>query len=604
MSNTPSSPSPDTPTASAPWYQSMTRYHWFVFIVCSLGWGLDCFDQQIFNVMRNASLGSLMGKAETAPEVLAMGTYATSLMLLGWAVGGILFGVMGDKYGRAKTMIITILVYATFTGLCGVAVSWWDFLIYRFLTGMGVGGQFAAGVTLLAESMPDKARPKTLGLLQIVAAACNLLAASLAMTFGILQEHTGLFAGMEVWRILFLIGFLPALLAFFVMRKLEEPEAWKAAIAAGGVKKAGSISDLFKDRRWRYNVIIGMLLSTCGVIGLWGIGFFSVDLIRTAFRNVRNQEVRARGDVEKMDFEFTRMLAHSPKEFLPIALKKGISPQSLIGMNLKSNDPGAVFQLFNEKYQAELKRLTELTKKEKSSQSVDFQSVLSVLDGLNAEAVLKALDAPSKDGYRKAQTVEEKERRTTILDKSPLSTDKAEFEKLADSIADRAKKINGSVNKWGGIAAMLFNLGAIFGTWGITVVAEMFGRRIAFTLFFAASFVMTIVVFMTLRTPVQVFWMQPVLGFCVLSIFGGYAIYFPELFPTRLRSTAVSFCYNIGRFIAATGPAGLGILTHYVFYDAAEPLRYAGATMAVTFIFGIIITWFGPETKGKPLPEE
>ncbi|MGL6194245.1 MAG: MFS transporter, partial [Thermoguttaceae bacterium] len=101
----------------------------------------------------------------------------------------------------------------------------------------------------------------------------------------------------------------------------------------------------------------------------------------------------------------------------------------------------------------------------------------------------------------------------------------------------------------------------------------------------------------------QVLWMQPMLGFCTLSLFGGYAIYFPELFPTRLRSTAISFCYNIGRFAAATGPLGLGLLTSYVFFYTDEPIRYAGAAMSVTFIFGIIITWFGPETKGKPLPE-
>ncbi len=560
---------------STPWYKEMSRYHWFVFIVCSLGWGLDCFDQQIFNVMRNASLGSLMHLPQTDPQVLAMGTYATSLMLLGWAVGGILFGVMGDKYGRAKTMIITIFVYAIFTGLCGVATSWWDFLIYRFLTGMGVGGQFAAGVTLLAESMPDKARPKTLGLLQIVAAACNLCAASLAMAFGLLEQNTDLFASMPVWRVLFLIGFLPAILAFVVMRKLEEPEAWKAAIAAGGVKKAGSISDLFRDPRWRYNVIVGMLLSTCGVIGLWGIGFFSVDLIRTTFRNSQNQEVRKSGDVEKMDFEFTRMLLHSPKEFLPIAQEKGISPQSLIGNDSKANDPGAIYQIIAGKKDS--------------------------LGDLNAETVLANLKDSPKNNDKIAT---QRQRWKEIIEVAPLSTDKAEFEKLTIDIAARAKKINGSVTFWGGIAAMLFNLGAIFGTWGITLVAERFGRRIAFTIFFAASFVMTVIVFLTLRTPAQVFWMQPVLGFCVLSIFGGYAIYFPELFPTRLRSTAVSFCYNIGRFIAATGPAGLGILTHYVFFDKEEPLRYAGATMAITFIFGIIITWFGPETKGKPLPEE
>lgn len=559
--NTDNGSLPNANEGKTPWYKLMNRYHWFVFIVCSLGWGLDCFDQQVFNLMRNPALADLMHLDAIHPDVTKFGGYATSIMLLGWGFGGILFGVMGDKFGRARTMIVTILFYAIFTGLCGLATSWWDFFLYRFLCGMGVGGQFAAGVTLLSETMPDKARPKTLGLLQVVAAACNLTAASLAMLCGFLEQNTNIFHDFPVWRALFLLGFAPALLAFVVMRKLEEPEAWKAAIASGGVKKAGSIPDLFRDSRWRYNVIIGMLLASCGVIGLWGIGFFSVDLTRTAFRNAKNREARERGDVEKLDFEFVRMLASNPKEFLPIAKEKKLTPQSFIGNEPKINDPGAIYQKFIEN------------------------------DDLNAETVLTAL------------TDEQRQRCKEILDQAPQKTDQAAFEAVASEIAARAKGIGGYVTLWGGITSLLFNLGAVIGTWGITLVAERWGRRIAFTLFFAASFFMTLVVFLTMDRPIEVLIMQPILGFCVLSIFGGYAIYFPELFPTRLRSTAVSFCYNIGRFVAATGPAGLGILTAYVFHNADEPIRYAGAAMSVTFIFGIIITWLGPETKGKPLPE-
>jgi hypothetical protein len=329
---------------SAPWYKNMNRYHWFVFIVCCLGWGLDTFDQQIFNVMRIKSLSSLMEVSPTDPVVAKMGGYATSLMLIGWAVGGILFGIMGDKYGRAKTVILTILVYAIFTGMSGLATSWWDFFIYRFLCGMGVGGQFAAAVTLLSETMPSEARTKTIGILAIVATACNMCAASLATFCSYLEMHTTLFNSFPVWRTLFCVGFAPALLAFAVVRHLKEPQAWKDAIASGGVKKAGSVPDLFKHPRWRYNVVIGMFLATCGVIGLWGLTFFSPDLTQTAFRNAENQEARERGDIEKMDFELVRMLAANPKEFLPIARDKKLTPQSFIGSIPKTNDAGMIYQ--------------------------------------------------------------------------------------------------------------------------------------------------------------------------------------------------------------------------------------------------------------------
>jgi MFS family permease len=499
-------------------------------------------------------------------------------MLIGWATGGIFFGIMGDKFGRAKVMILTILVYAVFTGLCGVATSWWDFLLYRFLTGMGVGGQFAAGVTLLAETMPDKARAKSLGTLQIVAAFCNLSAAALNMLLTLIDQQFNVFtaSGIPIWRFLFFVGFTPALLAIVVMRRLEEPKKWKQALAEEGTQKAGSIRELFGNPRWRYNVIIGMLLATCGVIGLWGIGFFSVDLTRTAFRNAQNQAVRDKGDVEKIDWELIRMLASSPVELLPIAKKK-ISIQSFIDVHPKTNDPGAIFLAILENRDS--------------------------LAGLDKEKILATLDYASADGKRVEQTPEERSRREAILTVAPAKTDPETFTALTDHVSKRAAEIRNYVGFWAGFTSLLFNLGAMFGTLAITLIAERFGRRPAFTIFFAASLVMTCVVFLWMDTPLEVLWMTPMLGFCALSLFGGYAIYFPELFPTHLRSTAVSFCYNIGRFIAATGPMGLGLLTSYVFYNAPEPIRYAGVAMSVTFIFGIIITWLGPETKGKPLPE-
>ena len=83
----------------------------------------------------------------------------------------------------------------------------------------------------------------------------------------------------------------------------------------------------------------------------------------------------------------------------------------------------------------------------------------------------------------------------------------------------------------------------------------------------------------------------------------GYAIYFPELFPTRLRSTGTSFCYNVGWFVAAAGPSALGLLTSRVYADYDEPMRYAGVTMCGVFVIGLVTLPFAPETKGKPLPE-
>jgi MFS family permease len=103
----------------------------------------------------------------------------------------------------------------------------------------------------------------------------------------------------------------------------------------------------------------------------------------------------------------------------------------------------------------------------------------------------------------------------------------------------------------------------------------------------------------------QLYWMAPLMGFAQLSVFGGYAIYFPELFPTRMRSTGTSFCYNAARFLGAGGPFVTGWLSGviYVNHGPVDRFRFAGVTMCVCFFVGLIALWFAPETKDQPLPE-
>src|SRR5204863_428701 len=101
--------------------------------------------------------------------------------LIGWATGGIAFGILGDRIGRAKTMLMTILLYSLFTGMSAFSIGFWDFALWRFLTGLGVGGEFAVGVALVAEVMPNRARPYALGLLQALSAVGNVTAAAVSI---------------------------------------------------------------------------------------------------------------------------------------------------------------------------------------------------------------------------------------------------------------------------------------------------------------------------------------------------------------------------------------------------------------------------------------
>src|SRR5438552_15279821 len=262
-------------SADSPWWRGLTGYHWFVFVVAALGWLFDTMDQQLFNLARMPAVTELLGVQPGDPSVQKFGGIATMVFMIGWATGGIIFGVLGDRIGRAKTMLLTILVYSAFTGLSSLAFDVWRFSVYRFLTGLGVGGEFAVGIALVAEVMPDRARPHALGLLQALSAVGNMMAAVIVIIMGQLKS-----AGIigTAWRWMFVIGVVPALLAVVAMRRLKEPERWKAAAAREVSTRLGSFKELFGDPRLRRNAIVGLLLATSGVIGLWGIGFYVFEL--------------------------------------------------------------------------------------------------------------------------------------------------------------------------------------------------------------------------------------------------------------------------------------------------------------------------------------
>jgi MFS family permease len=165
------------------------------------------------------------------------------------------------------------------------------------------------------------------------------------------------------------------------------------------------------------------------------------------------------------------------------------------------------------------------------------------------------------------------------------------------------QQVGGRVAWWKGIAAIMMNIGAAFGMYAFAIATQRVGRKPTFAVCFVAALGSTSAVYYFLTDFHQIFWLMPIMGFCVMSLFAGYAVYFPELFPTHLRSTGTSFCYNVGRFAAAVGPFLLGYLTKNVYAHTEEPLRWAGLTMCGIFLLGLCVLPFAPETKDRPLPE-
>jgi MFS family permease len=237
-----------------------------VLVVAWLGWIFDSMDSTIYSLVLNPALKELLGPAGTPEAVGWYGGIIFAIFLVGWALGGIAFGVMADRFGRARTLVVTILIYALFTGMAGLAHSWWELALYRFLTALGIGGEWAAGAALVAEVWPERLRVRGAGLLQSAWGAGYFLAAGLYLLMS-----------AQNWRMMFFVGLLPAVVAMLVRLKVKEPERWRAEAAAGAARPR--LAELFTPAR-RRDTLVGSALAFVAVFGLWGATNWTPSLIR------------------------------------------------------------------------------------------------------------------------------------------------------------------------------------------------------------------------------------------------------------------------------------------------------------------------------------
>jgi MFS family permease len=430
------------------WYEGVTAYQWWVLALASLGWVFDVFEGQIFVASMNEAMPALLPANTSAGDRAFFNNITLAAFLLGGALGGVLFGVLADRFGRKRMMSYTILLYSLFTCLSAFSQQWWHLASFRFLVALGVGGEWAVASALVAEVFPQRARAWS----QSIFHASSVLGTFLAVAAGTwivgnrdLEWSFHLF-GQPVelagWRLGFVVGALPALLIIAVRWGLREPERWAQSRHAG----AGNVAALFAPGL-RARTLVGVGLATVGLATFWGAHIYGKDALRQAW---------ARAAVEADAAELKRA--------------------EMLGMLL-----------------------------------------------------------------------------TTV---------------------------------GGGLGLVCFG-----------PLAERLGRRGAFLFFQAGGLAAALVLFQALTTPVAVQVFLPVFGFLTLGMHAGFAVYFPELYPTTLRGTGTGLCFNAGRVLAAP----ILFLGGWLQRDADLSLARIASLVALLFVPGMLLLLAAPETRGQEL---
>ncbi len=236
--------------------------------VAWLGWVFDAMDATIYAIVLHPALHDLLHSGAGPPTTEQIGWYGGvifSIFLIGWAIGGITFGILADRFGRTKVLIATIIIYAVFTGAAALAETWWHLALSRFLTALGIGGEWAAGAAIVAETWPEEKRAKAAGILQSAWAVGFFLAATMNLT---LKDTYG-------WRGLFVIGIVPAFVALFVRWWVKEPDRWTHAHE----QQAIPLTAIFHGEL-RRSTLVGSALAFVAVFGLWGSTNWAPTLIR------------------------------------------------------------------------------------------------------------------------------------------------------------------------------------------------------------------------------------------------------------------------------------------------------------------------------------
>lgn len=265
-------------TSGTSWSTGLTRRHWRILWGSYLGWIFDGYEAFALVVALPAALHTLL-PADRLRDAPIYGGIAIGTTLLGWGIGGLGGGILADYFGRKRMLMISVLSYACLTGLTALSTSVAMLSLMRFVTGLAIGAEWSTGIALVAESWPDRARPKGLGFLQSGFGAGIFLA---ALVWFILAHFAPL--GPQTWRLMFAAGALPALCVAYLMRALDESGQWMEALRekrwgateqdhlpqANGARPF-TLAVLFRLPEARRRVWLNFVMSFACTTGWWAV---------------------------------------------------------------------------------------------------------------------------------------------------------------------------------------------------------------------------------------------------------------------------------------------------------------------------------------------
>jgi len=224
-------------------------------LAASLGWMLDAFDVMLYALVLATLMRELTMSASTAGLL-------GSITLIASAAGGLLFGVLADRYGRTRTLVWSVLIYSVFTAACGLAQSVAQLAIFRVCLGLGFGGEWASGAALVSETWPPEHRGKALGLMQ----------SSWAIGYGLAALVTFLVLPRFGWRAVFFVGILPAFFTLWIRRRVPEPELWQRARREPAATR-GNLAEIFRGPLARLTLWV-TLMNACTMFAWWGFNLW------------------------------------------------------------------------------------------------------------------------------------------------------------------------------------------------------------------------------------------------------------------------------------------------------------------------------------------